>query len=117
MNTICGRKEIDNFIINANNDNKKIMLYFGAPWCGPCKNLKKELNNWSPVIQLNELVIGYIDIDDDKNTKIVNNYKISLLPTQIFIKLDNNKIIEISRIEGYDFIKLEMEYAKVKAND
>jgi thiol-disulfide isomerase/thioredoxin len=113
MNTICGRKEIDNFIITANNDNKKIMLYFGAPWCGPCKHLKKELDIWPPIIQLNELCVGYIDIDDDHNSKIVNNYKISILPTQIFIKLVDNKIIEISRIEGYDFIKLEMEYAKL----
>jgi hypothetical protein len=56
------------------------------------------------------LVVAYIDVDDEENNNLVNRYKVESLPTQIFIKLDKNKVIPHSRIEGYDFNKLKLEY-------
>ena len=87
-----------------------MLLYFGALWCGPCKQLKKRLDEPDTSKIMPKLVVGYLDVDDDNNESFVKKYKIDSLPTQIFIKLDKNKVIETTRIEGYDFTKLKLEY-------
>jgi hypothetical protein len=57
-----------------------------------------------------KLVVGYLDVDDDENSSLVKRYKINSLPTQIYIKLNENKVIENNRVEGYDFMKLKLDY-------
>ncbi len=117
MIDIVGIYELDNFIISKNDKNKVIMLYFGAEWCGPCKHLKKRLCEKETKNIMSELVIGHIDVDKEANSKIVKRYKISSLPTQILIRLDENKVMEVTRIEGYDFTKLKLEYDKIIQNN
>ena len=43
MIDIVGRENLDEFIIENFTNNMVILLYFGADWCGPCKQLKKRL--------------------------------------------------------------------------
>jgi thiol-disulfide isomerase/thioredoxin len=100
--------ELDNFIITNTDLDNKILLYFGASWCKPCENLKARLNDIETKVSMPLLAVCYIDYDE--NEDMVNMYNISSLPTQIFIKLQNNKVKEISRIVGYNFIKLKCEY-------
>ena len=97
--------ELDEFILN--NQNKIIMLYFGALWCGPCKKLKEKLNN---EINMPKLVYCYIDVDIETNLEISKIYNISVLPTTIFVKLDNLSVKIIDRIDGYDYTKLLFIY-------
>ena len=41
---------------------------------------------------------------------MMKRYKIQSLPTQIYIRLKDNKVEGVRRIEGYDFTKLKLEY-------
>jgi thiol-disulfide isomerase/thioredoxin len=110
MKTISGIEELDEFIIDNYNNDLVVLLYFGAKWCGPCKQLKNRLDEQDTIKIMPKLVVGYLDVDDDENSSFVKKYKIDSLPTQIYIKLNENKVIEISRIEGYDFTKLKLNY-------
>ncbi len=110
MKDIFGVEELDEFIIQNVNDGKVIVLYFGASWCGPCKQLKKRLDEPETHKLMPKLMVGHLDVDDDTNAKLVKRYKVSSLPTQIFIKLNENKVVEVSRIEGYDWTKFKMNY-------
>ncbi len=110
MKAISGINELDEFILNNIENKKSVLLYFGAQWCGPCKQLKKKLDEPDMVKSMPNLVVAYLDVDDDENSSLVKRYKIDALPTQIFIKVDNNKIIEVSRIEGYDLTRLKLNY-------
>lgn len=115
MENINNISELDNFILKNEKDNNIILLYFGAMWCGPCKQLKKKLSSIDTMEELPRLVVAYIDVDtDDKDLeKIIKSFKVSGLPTQLFVKLNKTKVVEISRIEGYDYMKLVMEYKKL----
>lgn len=98
--------DLDNFIIE--NNDKIILLYFGATWCGPCKLLKQKLSEEESQCEMPLLKVCYIDVDN--NEDISSTYKITTLPTQIFIELSNNRVKIVSKIEGYDYTKLLLEY-------
>ena len=102
--------ELDDFILESLDNNMIVLLYFGASWCGPCKKLKERLKDVDTYKLMPLLSVASIDIDT--NEYLANLYKVESLPTQIFITVDNNKVVEMSRIEGYDFTKLKLEYDK-----
>lgn len=108
MKSIDGIEDLNNFIID--NINKVIVLYFGAIWCGPCKLLKERMNEEETKHMMPNMAMCYLDLDNKNNNKLFKKYKINCFPTQIFIKLDNNIVRELSRIEGYDFTKLKLDY-------
>lgn len=110
MKVINGVDELDDFILE--NADKVILLYFGADWCGPCKLLKQKLAEPETHQLMPNLVVAYLDVDDETNGELVNRYKIGSLPTQVFIKLDKNKVVPVGRIQGFDFTKLKLEYEK-----
>jgi thiol:disulfide interchange protein len=112
MENINNISDLDNFILKNDKDNNIILLYFGAMWCGPCKQLKKKLSSIDTMEELPRLVVAYIDVEteDEDLTKLVKTFKVNSLPTQLFIKLKKNKVSEVARIEGYDYMKLVMEY-------
>lgn len=106
MHNINNIEELDNFIID--NKSNVILLYFGASWCGPCNKLKEKLCDEECLKDMSLLKVCYIDTDE--NEELSTMYKIKSLPTQIFIKLDDDKVKIISKIEGYDYTKLLLEY-------
>ena len=109
MTEINNVEELDAFILS--NCEKIVVLYFSAPWCGPCQKLKnKIINNFDKMCNL---AICSINIDD--NPDLVNSYNITILPTQIFIKLVDEKRVEIyDKIVGSDFTKFIFNYNKLE---
>ena len=109
MENILNINQLDTFICN-NISKYVILLYFGAEWCNPCKELINILNNNETKKIMPKLKIAYIDIENHEDD-LSDIYEIKLLPTQILIKIDNNdNIIQYAKIEGYDLIKLKLEY-------
>lgn len=112
MIEINGIEELDNFILN--NANKVICLYFGAPWCGPCKKLKSKIEEEEHIKEMPLLSICHIDVDNDVNKDIVDIYSVTNLPTQIFIIINKKNRVKIfDTIIGYDWIGFKMMYDKV----
>lgn len=116
MKEIFGVEELDEFILKNIEKGAVICLYFGATWCGPCKQLKKRLGESETTKIMPKLVVSYLDVDDESNSALVYRYKIESLPTLVFVKLNKNKVIPVSRIEGYDFTKLKLEYDAYLSN-
>ena len=112
MKQINTLEDLDTFIL-GNKDNI-ILLYFGAVWCGPCKKLKEFLTNENTINNMPKLSVCYIDMDieNDKLKEVVGKYNINVLPTQIFITLNEYNIVEINRIEGFDKNLLQEYYNK-----
>jgi len=76
MEEIQGTDKLEDFIWEANKENKVIVLYFGADWCGPCKELKKRLLSEEATEEMPDLKTCHIDIDMDENYDIVKIYNI-----------------------------------------
>ena len=73
----------------------KEILFFSSKACGPCRNVKKQLNESLK----KELNIRFLDAEEDTNLFI--EHKVMGVPT--FIKLVNG--VETNRKSGYRTIK------------
>lgn len=62
---------------------KKEILFFSAPWCGPCKQMKTMLNERIK----EELSIKIIDISEDM--EMASQHQIMNVPT--FVVLEDGK--------------------------
>ena len=113
MITIKGKNKLEDFIWKSYKKNKVIVIYFGAIWCGPCKMLKDRLNSEEAKFDMPNLSICYVDIDEEDNEELSISYNVKSLPLQIFIKLDGNKIVEIKKILGYDWINFLITYNSI----
>jgi len=61
------------------------VLYFSAPWCGPCKS-------YGPIIEAisnkyNDIPFGKINCDE--NNELTSKYEVRSIPTTIFMKGDS----------------------------
>ena len=132
---ISGLEELNSVL--QHNINKTIMLMFTASWCGPCKRLKEHLYttqklNWPDdnesseikesgicVDYQNDLLVVYIDVDDENNEELSSMYDVSSMPTQILIQMEHDKennklnIIKKDEIIGCDIISLKMKLEKL----
>lgn len=57
----------------------KQVLYFSAPWCGPCRSFKPIMESLQ-----NEISITFIDVDSSPQT--ATQYNIRSVPTVIVLK-------------------------------
>ncbi len=114
MYEVISIDDLDNFIIE--NQKYVTLLYFGASFCGPCKTLKEKLGKEDSILRMPNLKIAYIDVEHTDSEEIVKLYKIKILPTQIFVKLYDLKVKIESKIEGYNYTELLLNYDSYPKN-
>lgn len=68
------------------------VMYFSAPWCGPCKAFKPVFNE--VVAEFNDIDIQHVDVDEE--SQLAAEHAIRSIPTVIFKKGD----VEIFRHTG-----------------
>jgi thiol-disulfide isomerase/thioredoxin len=61
----------------------KQVLYFTATWCGPCQQLKPQMEQLT-----SQIPIRFIDVDRDKSS--VDKYGVRNVPTVIVIDQQGN---------------------------
>jgi|TARA_B110000285_G_C14993439_1_gene547549 thioredoxin 1 len=89
-------EEYNNVISGDEHEDKLVLAYFTASWCGPCKLV-------SPVIERigtekDSVIVLKVDVDECDD--ISNECKIDCMPTFLFYK--NKNIEPIQRFSGAD---------------
>jgi thioredoxin 1 len=97
----CSLDELKKTI--ENNKNKKIAIQFSASWCGPCKMIKPLIDGYAK--NNDSVFVIYIDVDE--NQEIAKEYRVSSIPTFVFINKDSSE----ERLNGanFDLFKQKIE--------
>lgn len=77
----CTSSNFDAFLEAS--ETKKILFYFHAPWCGPCRMLKPLLNRLAEKHK-DKLIIGSIDVDEDVD--LVRKFDVFSVPSLFLYK-------------------------------
>ena len=81
----------NNFLSEVMSSEKKVLLDFWAPWCGPCRMvvpLVEEIAKERPDIK-----VGKINVDE--NPELARQFRVLSIPT--LVVMENGKIINQSR--------------------
>lgn len=82
------------------------IIKIGAEWCGPCRSLDKQLENF------NKCEVTKYDVDENEN--IADEYNIRNIPVTILLDDNDN---EVKRWVGlFNVNEIEQEIQKMKTN-
>ena len=85
MNAIdINKNNYESVVLNAD---RKVLLDFWAPWCGPCRMvvpLVEEIAEENP-----DILVGKVNVDVE--TELANQFGVMTIPT--LVVLENGKII------------------------
>lgn len=82
----------------AKENNNKLLLIFGADWCGYCKNLEKDVDK-----NLEEFMDDYVvcHVDYDSNKELARKYGVRSIPHSVVL---NNENVVSTKIGYRNFI-------------
>jgi len=90
--------DVDAAFKAAKAGNKPVLLYWGAQWCPPCKQLKSAVFNRPDFIEKSKLFVAvYLDGDLPDAQKWGDVFRVTGYPTVVVLKSDRT---EITRIAG-----------------
>lgn len=77
----------------------KCIIKFSATWCGPCKAIAPHFE----LLAKETSGISFFHVDVDENTSLSEDYKITAMPTFIFL----NDKKEVHRLQGANIVQLK----------
>ena len=90
--------DVDAAFQSAQASNKPVLLYWGAQWCPPCKQLKSAVFSRPDFIEKSKLFVAvYLDGDLPDAQKWGDVFRVTGYPTVVVLKPDRT---EITRIAG-----------------
>jgi len=100
--------DVDAAFKSARASNKPVLLYWGAQWCPPCKQLKSAVFSRPDFIEKSKLFVAvYLDGDLPDAQKWGDVFRVTGYPTVVVLKPDRT---EITRVAGNMDLSL---YARV----
>lgn len=72
-------------------ENTKVMVFFYAPWCGHCKNLKPHWDEAAAILEEAQAIEKLAAVDATKSMSLANKYKVKGYPTVFYFENGEEK--------------------------
>ena len=90
--------------------NKYIFFYFGAEWCGPCKQMQPKIIELSKQYDSDKIKFYKIDIDKKDNNNFCNSCQIKVIPAFLLFNgrnfIDRKKGNNLQEVENMINLRL-----------
>ncbi len=78
--------------------NRPLVVHFHAKWCGPCRQMEREVLDTSAILKTLDSGFVAVKVDLDKNAKVSARFKIEKVPTDLILSPEGKVLY---RNEGY----------------
>lgn len=78
--------------LEKKSNGKLCVVMFTASWCGPCKNIKKEIEGTHGLAELYKDKVQFFYVDIDDNPSLATEYTITSIPVFYFMICKKNGI-------------------------
>ena len=85
-------------LAEARESGKPAMLYFTAPWCGPCQEMRQYTWNDATLAATLQAKFVPVKLDLDANPDLAGRYDIRSIPAMLIVTADGR---ELRREVGY----------------
>ena len=79
---------------------ERVIVYFHAEWCGPCKELSKVFSDPAIDKEIKDGKMVLLGLDYDEHTAEAARYGVTALPTVVIVDTDWKVSTEINRFTG-----------------
>jgi thiol-disulfide isomerase/thioredoxin len=86
-----------------------VIIYFGAPWCGPCRNIKPAFERFSGVYTN----VKFLYINCDKVPELVENFSITGIPAFFVLEFKDSQSKTLDNFKGSDPIVFEAKLKQI----
>ncbi len=113
---IFSGKTLDEALVEAAKSDKLVFIDVYADWCMPCKILEKDVFSVAEVGNyMNKNFVNIkLDHDNESNKKLIKKYKVTALPTLLFLDKDGELV---QKIVGMKDVKGFLSTAKIATGD
>ncbi|MFK7819578.1 MAG: thioredoxin fold domain-containing protein [Planctomycetaceae bacterium] len=83
----------------AKKENKEVVAFFSAKWCGPCQEMLIEsIPHQTVAAELKNRIVVYVEVDTDSGASAAEKYQVDAIPTFLFLSPERK---ELGRSRGY----------------
>jgi thiol:disulfide interchange protein len=88
-------RDYNSLVRLAKKEKKIIILFFGADWCVPCKNLIAEMNTLSAKHRYlnNESYSYYVDVDHFDSPEFLERFSVDTFPSTVIFNPKSGKFV------------------------
>ncbi|MDB6125401.1 MAG: dsbH 2 [Pedosphaera sp.] len=85
-----GSKQVADAVAQAKKENKRVLLQFGANWCGWCHRLHHTMQTDTAIADKlkSDYVVVLVDVNKGHNGKIIEDYKAANFGLPVIVVLD-----------------------------